>query len=72
MLRVGEKRNAYRILMGKPEEKKPLERPGYRWGNNIITNWMDWLGLNSYGSGEGREGDKWRAVANTVMNIQRT
>ena len=30
MLRVGEKRNAYGILMGKPEEKKPLERPGFR------------------------------------------
>ena len=32
MLRVGEKRNEYEILIGKPEEKKPLERPGYRWG----------------------------------------
>jgi len=31
---------------------------------------MEWLGLNSYGSGKGREGDKWRAVASTVMNIQ--
>jgi len=30
VLRVGEKRNAYGILMGKPEEKKPLERPGFR------------------------------------------
>jgi len=29
---VGEKRNAYGILMGRPEEKKPLEKPGFRWG----------------------------------------
>jgi hypothetical protein len=29
--RIGEKRNAYRILMGKPEEKRPLGRPGRRW-----------------------------------------
>jgi hypothetical protein len=33
--RIGEKRNAYRILVGKPEEKRPLGRPGCRWVNNI-------------------------------------
>jgi hypothetical protein len=32
---MGEKRNAYRILMGKPEENRPLERPRRRWMDNI-------------------------------------
>jgi hypothetical protein len=32
---MGEKRNAYRILVGKPELKRPLGRPRYRWENNI-------------------------------------
>jgi hypothetical protein len=33
-------------------------------------NWTEWFVLNSYGSGEGREGEKWRVIANTVTNIQ--
>jgi hypothetical protein len=35
--RMGEKRNAYRILMGKPESKRPLGRPRRRWVDNIVT-----------------------------------
>jgi hypothetical protein len=48
--RMGEKRNAYRLLVGKPEGKKPLGRPRLRWVNNIKmdlleTGWggVDWL-----------------------------
>jgi hypothetical protein len=33
--RMGKKRNAYKILVGKPEGKRPLERPRHRWVNNI-------------------------------------
>jgi hypothetical protein len=45
----GEKRNAYRILVGKPEGKRPLRRPRYRWEYNIRMNLkdkMEWYGLD--------------------------
>jgi hypothetical protein len=48
----GERRNAYRLLVGKPEEKRPLGRPGRRWVDNIKMDlleigWggVDWIGL---------------------------
>jgi hypothetical protein len=45
--RMGEKRNAYRILVGKPERKRPLERPRRRWEDNIKMDlreigWVGW------------------------------
>jgi hypothetical protein len=50
--RMGEKRNAYRILVGKPERKRPLGRPRRTWGHNIRMDlreirWdgMDWIDL---------------------------
>jgi hypothetical protein len=47
----GEKRNAYRILVGKPELKRPLGRPRRRWVDNIKMDlrdivWMVWIGLD--------------------------
>jgi hypothetical protein len=49
---MGEKRNAYRILLGKPEEKRPLGKPRRTWVNNIKMDlreigWsdMDWTDL---------------------------
>jgi hypothetical protein len=46
----GEKRNAYRILVGKPEDKRPLGRPRYMWVDNIKmvlreVGWVVWTGL---------------------------
>jgi hypothetical protein len=65
----GEKRNAYRVLMGKPEGKRPLGRPRCRWVDNIKMDlreilWagMDWIDL-------GQDRDQWRALVNTAMNL---
>jgi hypothetical protein len=68
--RMREKRNAYRLLVGKPEGKRPLGRPRRRWVNNIgmdlvEVGWgdVDWIGL-------AQDRDKWRALVNEVMNLR--
>jgi hypothetical protein len=67
---MGEKRRAYRLLVGKPEVKIPLGRPRRRWVDNIRMDlgevgWgdEDWIGL-AY------DRDKWRALVNDLMNLR--
>jgi hypothetical protein len=64
------RRGVYRILVGKPEEKRPLERPERRWEDNIKMchqevgcGSLDWIELV-------HDRDRWRALVNAVMNLR--
>jgi hypothetical protein len=66
----GEMRNAYRLLAGKPDGKRPLGRPRRRWVDNIRLDlgevgWgdVDWIGL-------AKDRNRWRAVVNWVLNFR--
>jgi hypothetical protein len=64
---MGEGRGVHRVLVGKPEEKRPLGRPRRRWEDNIkmdlqeVGGGGDWMEL-------AQDRDRWRALVNTVMN----
>jgi hypothetical protein len=67
---MGNKRNTYRILVGKPERKRPLGRTKCRWEDNIKMDLreigrggMDWIDM-------AQDRDQWRALMNTVMNLR--
>jgi hypothetical protein len=66
----GEKRNAYRILVRKPEGKRPLRRPRSRWvdDNEMDLREIGWDGIDWIDLTQDR--DQWRALVNTVMNLQ--
>jgi hypothetical protein len=67
---MGEVRRAYNILVGRPEGRRPLERPRRRWEDNIKmdlreigfgdVDWIHWA----------QDRDRWRALVNTVMNLR--
>ena len=67
---MGERRGVYRVLLGKPEGKKPLGRPRHRWEDNIKMDLqkvgcggVDWIEL-------AQDRDRWQALVNVVMNLQ--
>jgi len=68
--RMGKGRGVYRVLVGKPEGKRPLGRPRRRWGDNIKMDLQevggsrrDWMEL-------AQDRDRWRALVITVMNLR--
>ena len=68
--RMGEERGGYRILVGKPEGKRPLGRPRRRWVYNIRMDlqevgcgYVDWIGL-------AQDRDRWRTLVSAVMNLR--
>jgi hypothetical protein len=65
-----EKRNAYRILVAKPEGRRPLGRPRRRWVDNIKIDLREREldGVDSIDLAQDR--DQWRALVNTVMNLR--
>jgi hypothetical protein len=67
---MGEKRNMYRLLVPKPERKRPLGRPRRRWIDDIKMGLLeiglsvvDWIGL-------AQDRYRWRALVNSVMNLR--
>jgi hypothetical protein len=64
--RIGEKRNAYRLLVG----KRPLGGPRRRWVDNIRMDLVEvgWGGVDWIGLAQDR--DRWRALVNLVLNLQ--
>jgi hypothetical protein len=67
---MGEERGVYRVLVGKPERKRPLGRPRRRWVGNIRTDlqevgcgYMDWIGL-------AQDRDRWRTLVSAVMHLR--
>jgi hypothetical protein len=65
-----EKRNAYRLLVGKPEGKRPLGRPRHRWVDNIKMGLLEigWGGVDWIGLAQDR--NSWRTLVNAVMNLR--
>ena len=68
--RMGEERGVYRVLVGKPEGRRPLGRPRRRWVDNIRMDlqevgcvYMDWIGL-------AQDRDRWRTLVSAVMNLR--
>ena len=68
--RMGERRGVYRVLVGKPEGKRPLGGPRLRWEDNIKMDLqevrcggMDWIEL-------AQDRNRWRALVNAVMNLR--
>ena len=67
--RMGEGRGVHRVLVGKPEGKRPLGKPRRRWEDNVTMDLQeeggggDWMEL-------AQDRDRWRALVNTVMNLR--
>jgi hypothetical protein len=68
--RMGEKRNAYRLLVGKSEGKRPLGKPRRRWVDNIRMDLFEvrWGDVDWFGPAQ--DSNRWRALVNSVLNLR--
>jgi hypothetical protein len=66
---MGERRGVYRVLVGKPEEMRPLGRPRRRWEDNIKMDLQE-VGCGVWTELICSDRDKWRAIVNAVMNLR--
>jgi hypothetical protein len=62
------KRNAYRLLVGKTEGKRPIGRPKRRWVGNMNLREIGWVGMDWIDLAQDR--NQWRALVNTVMKLR--
>jgi hypothetical protein len=69
-LRMGENRNAYRLLVGMPDGRRPLERPRRRQLDNIRMDLVDvgWADVDWIGLAQDR--GRWRVLVNSVLNLR--
>jgi len=67
---MGESRGVYRVLVGKPEGKRPLGRDRHRWEDNIMMDLHEvgWGGMDQFELAQDRDG--WQALVNVVMNLK--
>jgi hypothetical protein len=66
---IREKRGVYRVLVGKPEGKKPFARYRHRWEDNIEMDFkeIEWEGMDWINLAQDR--NKWQALVNMVMKV---
>jgi hypothetical protein len=70
MARMGEGRGVYRVLVGKPEGKRPLGRPRRRWEDNIKMDIEEMGGVCADWMELARDRERWRTLVTTVRNLR--
>ena len=70
MVRMGQGRGMYRVLVGKPEGKRPMRRPRWRWEDNIKMDLQEVGGVCGDWMELAQDRDRWRALVSTLMNLR--
>jgi len=70
VVRMGERRGVYRVLLGKPEGKTPIGRPRHRWEDNIKMDLQEVVFECVYWIQLAQDRDRWRAIVTAVMNLR--
>ena len=70
MVRMGEGRGVHRVLVGKPEGKRPFGRPRPRWEDNIKIDFQEVGGSCGDWTELAQDSDRWRELVNKVMNLR--